>query len=98
VTATYAAPGRTGPAISHPLTLDTGAFWFFDPGNLELTLKVLDGCGVNQRFWVFLTGVTDVGVEVTVEDTLTGKAWHYAHTAGTPLPTTTDTAAFDTCP
>jgi hypothetical protein len=26
------------------------SFWFFSPANVELLVKVLDGCG-NQRFW-----------------------------------------------
>src|SRR5436853_2642825 len=35
--------GRTGVGRTLPLTGDTGAFWFFDPANLEVVLKVLDG-------------------------------------------------------
>jgi hypothetical protein len=87
----------SGEAQAIPLTGDTGAFWFFSPRNLEIQLKVLDGCGVNDRFWVFVTGLTDVGVEVTVEDTLTGESWMYGRQRGTPFPTVTDTDAFHTC-
>lgn len=81
-----------------PLTRDTGAFWFFNSANLEIVLKVLDGCAVNDRYWVFLSGLTNVGVEVTVRDTLTGKTWTDSHSAGTALPTRLDTDALDVCP
>jgi CSLREA domain-containing protein len=97
VTARWASRGQTGDARSIPLTLDTGAFWFFDPANLELTVKVLDGCGVNSRFWVFVSGLTDVGVEITVEDTLTGESWLYGRQGGSAFPTVTDVNALDVC-
>ena len=29
-----------------PLTGDTGAFWFFSSSNVEVVIKVLNGCGV----------------------------------------------------
>jgi CSLREA domain-containing protein len=96
-TVVWTAQGTSGNARAVPLTADTGAFWFFSAGNLELQIKVLDGCGVNQRFWVFLTGLTDAGVEVTVEDTWTGESWLYGRPGGSPVPTVTDTNAFATC-
>ncbi|MFL6198898.1 MAG: choice-of-anchor Q domain-containing protein, partial [Thermoanaerobaculia bacterium] len=98
VTARWTAQGDDGPGKAVPLALDTGAFWFFDAANLELTVKVLDGCGVNGRFWVFLSGLTDVGVEVTVEDTATGETWTHGHAAGTALQPRLDTNAMEVCP
>jgi CSLREA domain-containing protein len=98
VTAHWTAQGNDGPGKSVPLALDTGAFWFFDAANLELTVKVLDGCGVNNRFWVFLSGLTDVGVEVTVEDTATGETWTHTHAPGTALEPRLDTSALEVCP
>ena len=98
VTVRWTTQGGEGPGMAHPLRADTGAFWFFDPANLELTVKVLNGCGVNQRYWVFLSGLTNVGVEATVEDTSTGETWMYANPAGTPLQPTLDTAALEVCP
>jgi CSLREA domain-containing protein len=98
VTVRWTAQGQTGAGRTVPLTADTGSFWFFDPKNIELTIKVLDGCGVNGRFWVFLTGSTDVGVEVEVKDTKTGRTWTHTHAAGTPLQPRLDTNALDVCP
>ena len=67
---------RTGiPAPGHAVTLsgDTGIFWFFDPANLELMVKVLDGTAINGSFWVFYGGLSDVEYTLTVTDTVTGK-------------------------
>lgn len=83
--ARWTARGATGPGKALPLAGFAGSFWFFDAANLELTVKVLDGCGVNDRFWVFLSGLTDAGVEVTVEDTATGGTWTHSHAEGAPL-------------
>ncbi|MES1239991.1 MAG: CSLREA domain-containing protein [Acidobacteriota bacterium] len=96
-TARWTTRDGSGEAQAFPLTGDTGAFWFFGAQNLELQIKVLDGCAVNDRFWVFASGLTDVGVEITVEDTRTGASWMYGHQRGTPFPTVTDTDAFRTC-
>jgi CSLREA domain-containing protein len=98
ITARWTVFPESGSARSVPLALDTGAFWFFAADNLELTVKVLDGCGLNQRFWVFLSGLTDVGVEVSVEDTATGNTWTHSHAAGTPLQPRLDTDALESCP
>ncbi len=54
------------------LSDDTGIFWFFDPANLELMVKVLDGTAINGRFWVFYGGLSDVDYTLTVTDTATG--------------------------
>jgi CSLREA domain-containing protein len=100
VTAAWKTATAQGTAQAVSLTSDTGAFWFFNPANLELTLKVLDGCEVNDRFWVFVTGLTDVQVEVRVEDTQSGNPGItavYASPGKTPFQPRLDTSAF-VCP
>jgi hypothetical protein len=57
-----------GQGFARALSRDAGTFWFFDPANVELTLKVLDGRAVNGHFWVFLASLTAVDVTVTVLD------------------------------
>jgi CSLREA domain-containing protein len=86
---------RAGGAVG--LTGDSGAFWFFAPSNVELTVKVLDACALSGRSWVFLSGLTDVEVEVTVEDTATGLTRSYRHARGKPFAPILDTDAFATC-
>jgi CSLREA domain-containing protein len=97
VTAIWKITGGQGTAQAVPLTSDTGSFWFFNRANLELTLKVLDGCAVNGRFWVFVTGLTDVEVEIRVEDTQTHEVRTYANAGKTTFQPRLDTNAFD-CP
>lgn len=89
--------GVTGTARAVAETADTGFFWFFDPGNIEVVVKVLDACHLD-RFWVFAGGLTDVGVELTVTDTETGEVVEYENAAGQRFETVTDTDAFATCP
>lgn len=56
-----------------PLGIDHGGtFWFFDPTNPEVLIKLVDGCTVNGRWWVFLSAGTNVGFSVTITDTLFG--------------------------
>jgi hypothetical protein len=85
--------GTTGSARAIPLTGDTGAFWFFDPANLELMIKVLDGRAVNGHFWVFSGALSDVAYTVTVTDTQTGQSKAY-HNAPHQLASRADVDAF----
>jgi len=99
VTATFQqtpeGPSVAAPAV--PLTNDTGYFWFFDPTNIELVVKVLTGCAVNGDYWVFAGGLTNVGVEMKVTDTVTGASKSYSNTFGTPFQPIQDSSAFP-CP
>lgn len=64
--------GDTGTGHPVDLTGDTGAFWFFDPDNLEMMVKVIDGRPVNDHFWLFYGSLTDVEFTLTVTDRETG--------------------------
>ena len=91
----WAADGRSGAAqVADVGTADSGLFWFFDSTNWELLVKVLDGCAVNGRHWVFGAATTDVGFLVTVTDTESGKAREYRNEAGQAAPAIADAAAF----
>jgi hypothetical protein len=80
------------------LTTDTGYFWFFDPDNVELVVKVLNACVINQRYWVFGGGLTDVAVTIDVLDTLTDTLQRYSNPQGVAFQPITDSDAFATCP
>ncbi|MYF04862.1 MAG: hypothetical protein F4230_07765 [Holophagales bacterium] len=86
--------GETGDAVAWPLTGDTGLYWFFEPSNVEMVLKVLDGCGVNGHRWVFAGGLTDVGVTMTVTDTETGQVQTFGNPVGTPFQPVQELKAF----
>ncbi len=84
-------------ATAVSLTGDTGYFWFFDPANVELVVKVLDGCSVNGRFWAFAGGLTNVNVLLQVTDTRTGVTQPYSNALGSPFQPVQDSSAFP-CP
>jgi hypothetical protein len=49
-------PVASGAGQVVKITPDTGYFWFFNASNIEALVKVLDGCGLNDRYWVFAGG------------------------------------------
>ncbi len=73
-------------------------FSFFDPGNVELIVKILSACSPPfNKWWVFAGGLTDVGVSIKVTDTATGAVKTYANSKGRLFQPVADTAAF-ACP
>jgi hypothetical protein len=89
--------GGSGQGVAVTETDNTGMFWFFEPSNLEIMVKVLDGCVVNDHFWVFFAGLTNVGFDLRVTDTVSGEVRIYSNADETPANPVLDTAAFDTC-
>ncbi len=79
------------------LTEDTAYFWFFNPDNVEVVVKVLDACAINNHFWVFASGLTNVGVELTITDLHSGQINNYGNTLNQDFVLIKDTEAFD-CP
>ncbi|MCH9647542.1 MAG: PQQ-dependent sugar dehydrogenase [Deltaproteobacteria bacterium] len=91
--------GDTGPGHAVPLTGDTGYFWFFNPSNVEVVTKVLNGCSTSfESFWVFAGGLTNVETTLTVQDIQTGFTRTYVNPQGSPFQPLQDTQAFETCP
>lgn len=88
----------SGQAIALPAYDDSGLFYFFSSNNLEMLIKVLDGCSINDNYWVFFAGTTNVEFEVTVTDTDHNLTKTYDNALGHPANAVTDTAAFATCP
>ncbi|HEX3127330.1 MAG TPA: hypothetical protein VH394_08375 [Thermoanaerobaculia bacterium] len=58
--------GTAGAGFAQRLADDSGAFWFFSPENVEVTIKILDGRPVNGKWWVFIASMTDLEMDVTV--------------------------------
>lgn len=85
--------GTSGVGTAIPLTSDTGAFWFFSSGNVELVIKVVDGRTFDQSFWVFYGAMSDVAYTITVTDTLTAAKKVYENPQGR-LASIADTSAF----
>ncbi len=78
----------------------SGEFWFFNPANTELIVKVLDACDDPDfnSFWVFAAGLTNVDVTLTVTDTATNTSREYRNDLGENFQAVLDTAAFSACP
>lgn len=75
------ASGAMRFAQAATLTSDTGAFWFAQASDTDLTVKVIDGRAVNGHFWVFYGALSDLAYTVTVVDTVTGKLHRYRNPA-----------------
>lgn len=97
VEAAYNTGSQSGQATVVKLTDETGYFWFFNQNNVEAVVKVLDACGLNQKFWVFAGGLTNVQTVITVTDTQTGAIRTYTNPQGTPFAPIQDTSALS-CP
>jgi len=84
----------------HPVSLTTGSgyFWFFDAGNPELMVKVLDGCAVNGHRWFFGAGLTNLAVMVQVTDTVSGETKTYSNPPGRAFSPIQDIGALASCP
>ncbi len=93
------ADGNRGPARTVPVgTNNSGLFYFFDRGNWEMLVKVLDGCQINGHHWVYAASATDQGLDITVTDTASGKTWSHSKTPGPPASAITASEAFpDSC-
>ncbi len=89
---------RSGDGKAVELTGDTGYFWFFSENNVEAVIKVLNGCAIGDgAYWVFIGGLTDVRVELDIEDVESGESKTYLNEAGNLFVPVTDTKAFSTC-
>ncbi len=89
--------GSSGAGQAVSITSDTGYFWFFDASSVEVVVKVLDGCGVNQQFWVFAAGLTNVAVSLEVTDAITGLTRTYRNPQNTAFAPLQDTSALAAC-
>jgi PKD repeat protein len=91
--------GTSGDGNGVKLTDDSGYFWFFDPTNIEAVMKVLNGCALDNAYWVFLAGLTNVQVDTTVTDTQTGAVFTKQNPQGVAFAPVQSTNAFPTsCP
>ncbi len=77
---------------------DSGLLYFVDPENLEVLVKVLDGCSINDRVWVFAAATTNFEYTLRVTDTMTDVTREYFNQLGNEAAAINDTFAFDSCP
>ncbi len=104
---TVQGAGNMGDAQAIPLdslgTSAGGLFYFTNNTDPQFLVKVIDGCPVNNRYWVFYAATTNVGFELTVTDTesplIPGvNPRVYSNPDINAAPPVQDTQAFATCP
>ena len=76
----------------------SGLFWFFSPDTWEVMVKAINGCGLNNAYWIFSAATTNVFYRLEVNDYPRGAQRIYFNYPGPPAPAVTDTSAFATCP
>ncbi len=72
---------------------ESGLMYFFDRDNVEVLVKVLNGCAINGHHWVFAAPVTDLKFELFVYGRVGEYYWHGNYSRGTAS-TVSDTSAF----
>ena len=93
--------GVQGEALATSLAplgfTDGGILSFFDISNPEVMVKIVDGCGFNDHYWVFYAAATNLGFQITVEDTQTGAVWGSENPDQTTAQTVLDNQALAVC-
>jgi hypothetical protein len=85
--------GNQGDGVAEARDDLWGTFWFFDPDNLELAVKLIDGRAVNGRWWIFSASLSNVEYTLRLTDTANGRVATYHNPSGT-FASRGDTAAF----
>ncbi|HVT59023.1 MAG TPA: hypothetical protein VHR45_11555 [Thermoanaerobaculia bacterium] len=98
VAAFDANTGASGDAKMVRLTNDSGYMWFFGSSNIEAVVKVINGCGVDNNYWFFAGGLTNVHTVITVTDSITGAGVQYENPQNRPFQPIQDTRALAVCP
>lgn len=88
------ADGQTGSGHVIPVSNNSGFVWFFDRDNIEMLVKVLDGCAISNTRWVFFAATTNVDFTVEVTDTATGVTKEYKNPGGNAATPVQDTFTF----
>jgi hypothetical protein len=89
--------GNSGPFQVLPSSDQTGLIYFFDPTNIEILVKVINGCPLNGHYWLFFAATTNLEFTIEVTDLETGMTETYENPLGVSPLAVTDTTAFPTC-
>lgn len=85
--------GDEGVGHAVQQTDDTGVFFWVDPQNIEVMIKVLDGRETNNHFWVFYGALSNLEFTLVVTDTEIDECKEYINPIGS-FASVGDTAAF----
>ena len=76
----------------------SGLFTFLDEADWQALVRLVNGCEINDQFWVFAAATGGVEFDLTVTDTVTGESRAYLNPLDNLPEPILDTAAFATCP
>ncbi len=88
-----------GFPVALPSAPASGLFYFFDPTNIEMLIKVLDACvPPYNHYWVYFAATTNVEFSTVVTDTQNGQTRAYFNPLNRMAVPVQDGNAFATCP
>ena len=88
---------REAKRVILPESPGSGLFSLSPRGETQFLLNVLDGCAINNHYWLYFAAVTDVEFTVKVRDTQTGRTWVHLNPGGNVAAPVRDVDAFATC-
>jgi|CXWL01.1.fsa_nt_gi hypothetical protein len=67
-------PGAAGPTPAAAVRVSDlgGYFWFFQPENPEVQVKILDGHAINGHYWLFVSSLTNLPHTVRIRQCVDG--------------------------
>jgi len=95
--------GAPGTAEANATTVPyynpgSGLFYFNNPDDWQILVKVLDGCAINGHIWVGTAASTNLFYRLTVTDAMGSAQKIYFNYPGPIAPSVLDTSAFSSCP
>jgi hypothetical protein len=71
------AENKPEVSAEHGAIMETAFFAFFDffPNTAEMMVKMTKGVGINDKYWIYLGGLTGAEYTVNIQDTRTCQNW-----------------------
>jgi hypothetical protein len=85
----------SSPAFVATSNGESAVFWFYSSLDWEVVAKVINGCPVNNHWWIFGAGATSTSYSLNIIDTATGRSAGYNGAVLCPIE---DTGMFFPCP
>jgi sugar lactone lactonase YvrE len=80
------APGASFvPATAWQINDNYGYFATSDPTSPDVLVKMINFCGANNSWSVYISGATDVGTNINILDTTTGHTYTTSNSLGHPF-------------
>ena len=79
---------------------EPGRLHFFDEENQPLAIEIIDGCAINDHYWIFGAGLSGIPLPLNVRDLETraeARLYLPAFEPGMPIDTVFDPAALSIC-